>query len=301
MRRSPSLVMNSRRGRTPRPRRSARAAARVARQKIGDDVFVLLRLAASRCNRPACRRAWSAPTARSIKRRCSAGEPDDVGRSLEPGHVGMAADGAGRRARRIEQHGVERAPALPFRDIGADDLGGKRQPRQIVRQPRQPRRRAVDGGDERAGGGKLRRLAARRRAEIGDAAAGMSPRRRAGSAAAASCTHHAPSAKPGSAVTAPCAMVRTEPVGSTRPPSFAAQNSGSLFTVRSSAGFVAVRRGDGVRGRGAISRGPSRHQPVGRVEIRQYRARQARSAPSRATRRSTALTRPAKRAASRSA
>ena len=64
-----------------------------------------------------------------------------------------------------------------------------------------------------------------------------SPNSRAGSAAAASCTHQAPSAiarqlrRP---ARARCA--RTEPVGSTRPPSTSAQCSGSFFTVRSSAG-----------------------------------------------------------------
>src|SRR5205807_4460690 len=65
-----------------------------------------------------------------------------------------------------------------------------------------------------------------------------SPRSRVGSDAAASWTHHAPSAKPGSALTAPEALTRTDWVARTRPPSFFAQASGSLFTVRSSAGSV---------------------------------------------------------------
>ena len=41
-----------------------------------------------------------------------------------------------------------------------------------------------------------------------------SPNRRAGNAAAASCTHHWPSAKPGSIFTEPCSSVRTVPVSS---------------------------------------------------------------------------------------
>src|SRR2546423_3682179 len=63
-----------------------------------------------------------------------------------------------------------------------------------------------------------------------------SPNRRAGKAAAASCTHHWPSAKPGSIVTEPCSGVRTDPVGSVSPCRRFAHCAASDFTVRSSDG-----------------------------------------------------------------
>ncbi len=74
----------------------------------------------------------------------------------------------------VEEQGASSSTASngsagPFGHIGADELGSKRQPREIVAQPRQPRRRAIDRGDMGAGGGKLRGLAAGRGAEIGDA------------------------------------------------------------------------------------------------------------------------------------
>ena len=83
----------------------------------------------------------------------------------------MAADGSGRRAGRIEQHRVERAPRRPCRGVGLDELGLELQPLEIGPQPCEPRLREIDGGDVGAGRGELRRLAAGRRAQIGDRAA----------------------------------------------------------------------------------------------------------------------------------
>ena len=126
----------------------------------------------------------------------------------------------------------------------------------------------------------------------------MSPNKCAGRAAAASCTHHAPSENPGSNETAPCASVRTVPVGSTRPRKRSAHDAASDFTVRSSAGswpFAA-----------AIARAESRpyvlvqrlsnHSGVSCETLIACAV-----APSCATRRSTALTSPAYRDARRSA
>ncbi len=73
---------------------------------------------------------------------------------LEPGDVGMAADRSGRKAGRIEQHGVER-PAAPFGCVGCDDVGRQVQAPEIVDEALQPRLRAIDGGDVGAGMGKL--------------------------------------------------------------------------------------------------------------------------------------------------
>ena len=95
------------------------------------------------------------------------GERGDVGFALEPGHVGMAADGAGRGAGRIEQHGVER-PALPFQRVGGDGLGCKRSRARFSRSAAEPGGRAIDRGDVGAGDGELRGLAAGRGAQVGD-------------------------------------------------------------------------------------------------------------------------------------
>ena len=99
------------------------------------------------------------------------------------------------------------------------------------------------------------------------------PRSRAGIEAAASCTHHAPSSKPGSAVTAPCTMVRTEPVGSTRPSSFAAQVRGIRFHRQIERRLAAIGGGNGVRGRLAVGLDPARHQPWRRIEHRRIERR----------------------------
>ena len=99
----------------------------------------------------------------------------DIGFLPQPGDVGVAADGAGRGAGRVDQDAVEAFAALsplPLGGVGHHGLGFQRQPRQIVAQPRHAARRTVDRGDARAGVRELRGLAARRGAEIGDGLAG---------------------------------------------------------------------------------------------------------------------------------
>ena len=96
----------------------------------------------------------------------------DVARALEARHVGVAADGAGGAARRVQQHGVERGGRLPFGGVGGDGLRGQPPVAQIVPQPFQARRVAVERGDLGAGGGELRGLAAGGGAQIADALAG---------------------------------------------------------------------------------------------------------------------------------
>ncbi len=60
----------------------------------------------------------------------------------------------------------------------------------------------------------------------------ISPSKRAGKLAAVSCTHQAPSLKPGNSVTAAVSFSnRTEPVGNTTPPRRSAHISGLDFTV----------------------------------------------------------------------
>ena len=181
----------------------------------------------------------------------------------------MAADGAGRRARRVEQDGIERA-ALPFQRVGGDGLGLERQPRQIFAQAIEPRRRAIDRGDARAG----QRRAARscRPAPRTDRATlrpRTSPSRRAGSEAAASCTHQAPSVKPGqqrdrrhAPACAPCrSAARGRAAARPRFPAF-------CFHGEIERRLVAVGRGDRARGFVAVGLGPAREQPVRRVARR---------------------------------
>ena len=122
------------------------------------------------------------------------GERGDVGLALEPGNVGMAADGAGRRAGRIEQHRVERA-RLPLRDVGRDGLGrrarGGRDSAAAARAAPAARSTAVTRAPAAASCAVLPPGAAHRSATVRPR---TSPSSRAGSAAAASCTHQAPSA-----------------------------------------------------------------------------------------------------------
>ena len=78
----------------------------------------------------------------------------------------MASDRAGRRARRIDKNGVEKAAGIEGRCVGDERFRAKAEPIQICRETLQPAGRFVDGGHARAGGSKLRRLAARCGAKI---------------------------------------------------------------------------------------------------------------------------------------
>ena len=180
----------------------------------------------------------------------------------------MAADGSGRRAWRIEQHGVEFLLRIPFLDVGADQLGLERQPREIFGKPAHSRRRAVDGGNERARGGKLRRLAAGRGAKIGDVAP-------------ANVAEETRRQRRGGVLHPPRARGETWQRGH-RPMRDGAHRAGRQHAAvelcrpefwvaldrEIERGFPAVRRGNGMSGRRAVSRGPARQQPLGRVEHR---------------------------------
>ena len=63
--------------------------------------------AGSRPHRPGCRRASAYSSARISRRSCVTVSRRDILLVLEPGNVGMAAQGAGARAGRVEQDGVE--------------------------------------------------------------------------------------------------------------------------------------------------------------------------------------------------
>ena len=70
-------------------------------------------------------------------------ERGKVAVALDPGDVGMAADGAGRAARRVQEHGVKRRR---FEDegVGDDDLGVKAQAGEIGGEQLEPLGRAID-------------------------------------------------------------------------------------------------------------------------------------------------------------
>src|SRR5262249_50574441 len=144
------------------------AQARVVIEEIADDVDPLLTLErAGAIDENAARlcelaRLRHEPTLQGRERR-------DIGRALEPGDVGMAADGSRRRAGGIEEDGVERAWP-PLHDVGRDRFGRELEASEVLPQPFESPWRAVDGDDAGAGGRELGGLATRRRAQIRDAA-----------------------------------------------------------------------------------------------------------------------------------
>ena len=155
--------------RRSRRARSEAAPRRLARQQRLDLLLALLRLERADAidDRPP---GLISATARSSRRRCRS-VSTRYRPPLEPGDVRVAADRAGRRAGRIEQHRIER-PALPFGRVGGDHFGLQAEPREVLAHPRQAGRRAVDRGDPGAGERQLHGLAAGRRAEVGDLLAG---------------------------------------------------------------------------------------------------------------------------------
>ncbi len=178
----------------------------------------------------------------------------------------MAADGAGRAARRIHQHGVERA-GLPVLGGGGD--GGRRQaePVEVLAQPAEPGRGAVDRGDRRARRRQLGGLAARRRAEVGGGAAGEvaeQPRRqRRGGildppGAFPIAGHGGDRAMGGK----PHRAGRQDDAAELRRPALRIGLDGEVERR-----FQAVGPGDGMGGLGAIGPGPARQQPFRGVEI----------------------------------
>src|SRR6478752_2979955 len=83
---------------------------------------------------------------------------DDLGASAVE-HLGMAAEGAGRRARGVEQDRVELALGRPRERVSRDQLGVEVRPLQIFAQSSKTTLRCVDGHNTMAGSGELHRLA----------------------------------------------------------------------------------------------------------------------------------------------
>ena len=193
VRRSPSGVSHSAMIVNVGSRDRLAMQVRVAVEEVADDLDAFLRLErAGAIDEDA---AWLGQLDRlRDEPPLQSRERGDVGLALEPGDIGVAADGAGRRAGRIEQDGVERL-GLPLRHVGGDgfgrrDAGGPGSAAAVragpVRgRPRRPGRRRRRVGRSCRPGAAQRSATARPR---------TSPRSFAGSAAAASCTHQAPSA-----------------------------------------------------------------------------------------------------------
>ena len=222
-------------------RRAERAGARrrLSRASSAPRAPALRPPAASTRHRPACRPGFSRSAARTSRRSCVSVSRPTSSSSFSQAMSGWRRKRAGARAGRVEQDGVEGGVGDPFAGIGRDQLGRQAGAGEVLAHPHHAAGRDVDGGDLGAGGGELQGLAARCGAEIGDAACPtMSPSRRAGSVAAASCTHHAPSAKPGNSVTLPPPSRRIVPVGSTSPSRRPAQKSALERGVRSSGASI---------------------------------------------------------------
>ena len=142
--------------------------AGLARQQFVDRLLDLPPARASRCNRRACRPAWS-----GRRRVRGAGAASAASAARSDGCLSQGTSGC-RRIVPVEEHGASSSTAsngsaVHSFDIGADDLGVRRQPGEISTQALKPGRRAVDRGEARAGSGKLRGLAAGSGAQVGDA------------------------------------------------------------------------------------------------------------------------------------
>src|SRR5205085_9389944 len=75
------------------------------------------------------------------------GETGDVVRALQMRHVRVAADGAGCRARRVEQNPGHLAARLPDRGIGGHRLDREIEAMEIADQAIKTALRAINGGD----------------------------------------------------------------------------------------------------------------------------------------------------------
>ena len=93
----------------------------------------------------------------------------DITRALQPGHIGVATDGAGGGAGRIEQNGIKGCGGLPACGISGHDFRLQLQPRQVFTQPARALCITLHCRDLRPRRSKLRCLAAGGCAKISDA------------------------------------------------------------------------------------------------------------------------------------
>ena len=194
------------------------------------------------------------------------GQRADVPRPLQPRNVGVAADGSGCRAWRVEEDSIEQVRRRPTQQVAGDELGGELQPGKVGGKTFQAGGGNVDRGDARAGQRERRRLAARRGAEIGDPLAGHrteEPRRQCGGGIL-----HPPFAirVTGQRLDRPRG---NEPHGPVREHDAAEPFRPALRIAlhgQVEAGLDEVRARDLAGSHFAVGRGPSRKEPVRRVD-----------------------------------
>ena len=165
LRREPRAIdarLAGRHGLTGKTRRLGQKARDVARALLG------LQRAGAEDEQPARPHESRGPVKKAALERHALGR---IVLALQVQDVGVAADGAGRAARGVEQHRVEGAARIPGGHVGFHDLRRKRQAREVFIETCEPRGRMIDGRHLGASGRKLGRLAAGRGAEIGDAKA----------------------------------------------------------------------------------------------------------------------------------
>ena len=229
-------------------------------------------------------------------------ERGDVLRLLQPGDVGMAADGAGRRAGRVEEHGVEclcRAPirACRLRRAAPRDRGGE-----VLGEPLQAVLRDVDGGHA----WRRRRRAA---AVLPPGAAQRSATRLSGDVAEELCRaarrrRPAPTRRPRRSRASPatrCASGEADRAGRKQRAAEPLGPYGGIALHRQvEARLLKMRRGDFFSGRFAVGRGSSARRASPACCSRAASGRARISSRSRASRRSTPLTSPRARPVRRS-
>ena len=232
---------------------------------------------------------------------CNLMRDDEVAGPLCPGDVGVAADGAGRAAGRVDERGVERR-RLEGERVGDDDVGVEPEALEVLREHFQPLGRSVDSRHRRARPRRVRRSfrQARRRdrRRAGRTRAWM---RRAGRRRRRPAPTTRPRRSPRVRRWSLWVSRRTEPVGSTIPPSLSAQASSVALDadVERRLASVRARRSPAP----SIRRKFRAIAPRARQACRRRAGRRAEriASRSRATPRRTALTRPANGALAASA
>ena len=178
-----------------RPQSGTRTKPDGASEKALDLHGCLPPARASTCSRASVPPGATRRAALSQQARLYLDQRGDILRPLQAQDVRVPADGAGRRARRIEQHRVEQLARRPGRGVGLDELGLEL----AAARDCAPAGRAAGWTDRQPSPRRRPRRAAPscRRAPRTDRRPTFQRRRRASAparAAAASCTHHAPSA-----------------------------------------------------------------------------------------------------------
>jgi hypothetical protein len=177
----------------------------------------------------------------------------------------VAADGAGRGARRIEEHGVE-GLLVQIEHVGLPRLHGEPKASHVVGEPLEPARRAVDGEDLRAGERELGRLAAGRGAKVGDPLA-RSRSQKARGQRRRRILHPPDALGVAGQIADRRAVEKAHAAGrQERPLRRAAQALGLGLHGEIDGGGVPVRRRDAARGVLAVGRRPALGQPRGGID-----------------------------------